>query len=258
MDPKSLPNGKVGQSYSKNITAKGGSGPYTFTVSSGTLPPGLTLSSGGSLSGTPTTEGMFTFTIQAQDRNGCTGSRQYTVTINCPTINVGPNSLPNGNVGDSYSKNITANGGNSPYTFTVSSGSLPPGLTLSPGGVLSGTPTTAGTFTFTVQATDSYQCSGSRQYTVTINCPRINLAPPGLPDGKVGNSYSTTITASGGNSPYTFTVSSGSLPPGLTLSPGGVLSGTPTTAGTFTFTVQATDSYQCTGSKQYNLKIKPH
>jgi len=113
-------------------------------------------------------------------------------------------------------------------------------------------------FTFTIQATDSYQCTGSRQYTVTIDCPTIKLGPPNLPDGTVNHSYSKTITADHGNSPYTFSVSSGSLPPGLTLSPGGVLSGTPTTAGTFTFTVQATDSYQCTGSKQYSLKIKPH
>jgi Putative Ig domain/Galactose oxidase, central domain/Kelch motif len=176
----------------------------------------------------------------------------------CPTINVGPNSLPNGKVGHSYSKNMSAGGGSSPYTFTVSSGSLPPGLTLSSGGSLSGTPTTEGMFTFTIQAQDRNGCTGSRQYTVTINCPTINLGPAGLPDGKVGNSYSKTITADHGNSPYTFSVSSGSLPPGLTLSPGGVLSGTPTTAGTFTFTVQATDSYQCTGSKQYSLKIKPH
>jgi hypothetical protein len=150
------------------MSAGGGSRPYTFTVSSGSLPPGLTLSSGGSLSGTPTTEGMFTFTIQAQDRNGCTGSRQYTVTINCPTINLGPPGLPDGTVNHSYSKTITASGGNSPYTFSVSSGSLPPGLTLSPGGVLSGTPTTAGMFTFTVQATDSYQCTGSKQYSLKI------------------------------------------------------------------------------------------
>lgn len=178
-----------------------------------------------------------------------------TPTPSCPTISLSPSTLPSGTAGQPYSKTITASGGSCPYTFTVSSGSLPNGLTLSSGGVLSGTPTSSGSFTFTIKAMDNRQCSGSRQYTVPIVCSSITVSPSTLSDGVVGQSYSKTITASGGSSPYTFTVLSGSLPTGLTLSSGGVLSGTPTVYGTFTFTIQANDNRQCTGSRAYSLVI---
>jgi hypothetical protein len=96
------------------------------------------------------------------------GSRTYTVTVSCPSINLGPGSLPNGKIGMAYNKTITAGGGTSPYSFAKTSGSLPPGLTLSPTGVVSGTPTAMGTYTFTVQATDAYGCTGTKAYSITV------------------------------------------------------------------------------------------
>ncbi len=86
----------------------------------------------------------------------------------CPLITVNPATLPNGTIGTAYSQTITASGGAAPYTFAVSSGTLPPGLTLSAGGLLSGTPTTIGTFSFTITATDLIDCPGSRDYTIVI------------------------------------------------------------------------------------------
>ena len=255
VNPSTLPNGTTTASYSQTITASGGTSPYTFTKTSGSLPGGLTLSTAGVLSGTPSAGGSFTFTIQAKASNGCTGTRSYTLTIACPTITVNPSTLPNGTTTAAYSQTITASGGSSPYTFTVSSGSLPGGLTLTTAGVLSGTPSASGTFTFTIQAKDNKQCTGTRSYTLTIACPTITVNPSTLANGKKNTAYNKTITASGGTSPYTFSKTSGSLPGGLTLSTAGVLSGTPTASGTFTFTVQAKDYKNCTGTRSYGLVI---
>ena len=189
---------------------------------------------------------------------GPTPTPTPTPTPGCPTITVNPSTLPNGNVGVAYSQTLTASGGSSPYTFAKISGNLPTGLTLSSGGVLSGTPTAAGSFTFTIDAKDSHGCDGTRQYTVTIaGCPTITVSPSTVPNGTVGAPYSQTFTASGGSSPYTFRTVTGNLPTGLTLSVGGVLSGTPTTAGSFTFTIGGKDSNGCEGTRQYTVTITP-
>jgi hypothetical protein len=222
------------------------------------LPPGLTLSSTGSLDGTLTAEGTFTFTILATDSNGCTGKRQYTVTVSCPDIKVKPAHLPDASVGSPYNKVFTASGGSAPYIFTVSNGSLPDGLHLSMGGTLSGTPTAEGFFNFTILATDRYGCTGKRSYSIDVKCADIRLSPSRLPKGTVNQPYSKTITASGGNGGYTFTVESGNLPPGLHLSTSGVLSGTPTEAGSFTFTIAVTDGFGCDGKRPYTLVVRDH
>ncbi len=174
--PATLPNGTVATAYSQTLTASGGTAPYTYAITAGALPAGLTLSSAGVLAGTPTAGGSFTFTVRATDASAApgpyNGSRAYTLTIAAPTITVAPATLPNGATGTAYSQTITAAGGTAPYTFAITAGALPAGLTLTSGGVLSGTPTAGGSFTFTVTATDastgSGPYSGSRSYTLTI------------------------------------------------------------------------------------------
>ena len=173
----------------------------------------------------------------------------------CPTITIKPVTLPNGTLGHAYSKTITAVGGHGPYVFTVSSGILPPGLTLAPGGLLSGTPTTEGTFEFTILATDSHGCTGKQHYWVAFSCPNITLTPTTLPNGVVGQPYSKTITANNGSSPYNFVLRYGSLPTGLSLSTGGLLSGTPIKKGTFSFYIDVKDAYGCGTMKLYKLVI---
>jgi hypothetical protein len=255
--PVTLPDGIVGKNYNKNINAVGGQGPYTFVVSQGALPPGLTLDfDNGRLFGTPTAEGIFTFTITATDRNGCTGTRELTLEINCPEITIKPFTLSNATVGHPYSKVLVASNGSGPYVFSVSQGALPTGLMLSSAGVLSGTPTVEGQFNFTVVATDIYGCSGTRDYSMFVKCSDITVSPmnPTLSNGAEGHPYSKTFTASGGISSYTF-VNIDPVPSGLSLSTSGVLSGTPTVNGSFYFTVRATDSFGCIGEKRYFLYI---
>jgi len=169
--PPTVPNGAVGAAYSQALTASGGPGPYTFSVVSGTLPAGLTLTAGGLLSGTPTTVGTSTITIRATDANGCFAQITYTIVIGalgCPVVVISPATMPNATFGVPYSQTLTATGGAGPFTFSVVSGALPAGLTLTAGGVLSGTPTTVGSSTFVVQATNGAGCPGAITYTINI------------------------------------------------------------------------------------------
>jgi hypothetical protein len=180
--------------------------------------------------------------------------------ISCPIITVNPATLPNGAVGTAYNQTLSASGGTAPYVFSISSGALPGGLLLNPAtGAISGTPTTAGTFTFTVTATDASGCAGSRLYTISmssgVGCPVITLSPNTLPPGPVLTVYSQSITAAGGSQPYTFTVTSGALPPGVTLSAAGVISGIPVQNGIFNFTIRAADTGGCLGSRPYSIVI---
>jgi hypothetical protein len=255
--PSTLTNATVGTKYTQALKGHGGTAPYkSFTVSSGTLPAGLKLSATGTISGTATAGGSFSFTVQAGDSAtpAATGSQDYTLTVAAPTIVFTPSTLTAATVGASYSKTIKGGGGTAPYkNFTVSSGSLPAGLKLSAAGVLSGKPTAAGSFTFTVTANDSSTgtgpYTGSGDYTLTVNAPAVAVGPSTLAPGVVASAYSHSLSGSGGTAPYKFKVTGGSLPTGVVLNTTtGALTGTPQKAGTFQFTVQATDSSTGTGA----------
>jgi hypothetical protein len=255
LSPTSLPGATADVAYSQQLSASGGTSPYTFAVTSGALPPGITLSSAGLLSGTPTVVDSSPFTVTATDHNSFTGSQAYTLVVSAPTITLSPTSLPGATAETAYSQQLSASGGTSPYTFAVTSGSLPAGITLSSAGLLSGTATAAGTFPFTVTATDHNSFTGSQAYSLVVSAPAITVTPASLPNGQVNAAYSQQLSASGGDAPTTFAVTSGGLPPGLTLTSAGLLSGTPTASGTTDFTVTATDAHGFTGTKAYALTI---
>ncbi|MEO8349609.1 MAG: choice-of-anchor L domain-containing protein [Acidobacteriota bacterium] len=256
LSPGTLAGGSIGAFYSETISASGGSGTYAFSITGGDLPPGLSLSSGGILSGTPTSGGSYSFVVRAVDSNECSGSRGYTISIpgGCSTFTVSPSVLFEGFVGVPYSRTISGNGGTAPYSLSLTSGALPPGLTLS-GGSLSGTPTAAGTFSFRITARDATDCTAFRNYTLTVACPPVALAPAVLTDASQGVPYSQTFTVLGGTArQYTFSVTPG-LPGGLTLLPSGALSGVAGQGGTFSFTVTATDAFGCAVSQAYTLVV---
>ncbi len=197
-------------------------------------------------------------------RNGAVtlDSNNVAVCASCSLITVLPATLPAGSLGAPYTQALSASGGTAPYTFAISSGSLPPGLALSATGQVSGIPTSVGSFTFTVQASDANGCLGERTYTIVINnfpCGTINVFPATLPTPVSGVPYNQAVGASGGSAPYTFAVSAGAIPPGLSFVATGTASasliGTPTGSGTYTFTVTATDALGCTGNQTYVLQF---
>ncbi len=256
----SLPPATVGAAYGTTIAASGGTMPYTFAVSSGTLPAWLTLSTSGSLSGTPPTAGTVAFTVTVKDANAHTASQPLTLAIASAAygISISPTVLTSGTAGALYSATVSASGGTAPYIFSAGPGT-PPGLTFSAAGILSGTPTAAGTFGFTVSVADSAGLKASANLSVVV-APApplpVSITAATLPSGNVGGVYTATIVAANGTRPYTFSISSGVLPGGLSISPtGGTIAGSPTATGTYPFTVQVKDATGATASAPFSITI---
>ena len=205
--------------------------------------------------------GTDSFTYTATNGAGTSTEALVSITVTPPAITLTPADLPEATAGASYTTQLGASGGTDPYTYSITSGTLPSGVLLSPEGQMSGTPVAAGTFTFTVTATDSVSFSGEKIYTLMVNAPAITIPTVALPAGNVGEAYaSTTLSAQGGTSPYSYAVAAGALPDGMSLSAGGEISGTPSVAGTFNFTVAATDSTvgngaPYTGMQGYSVTI---
>ncbi len=258
LSPASLPTATVGVAYDQTVVATGGAGGYTYAITAGALPGGLSLNTAtGEITGTPPASGVSNFTITATDSGSATGSHAYSISVGTASLTLLPTSLPAGTQNVAYnSQTITAVGGTAPYTFAISSGALPSGMSLDSSGVLSGTPTTNGSFGFIVQATDANGNTGFRTYTLNIGTNTLSIAPASLPNGSQGTPYNQTITASGGTAPYTYTITAGSLPAGLSLNGNtGAITGTPSGNGVSNFTVQANDNVGDTGSKAYSLTV---
>jgi hypothetical protein len=211
------------------------------------------LNPSGLISGNTTAQGTFNVTIQVSDTNGITDTMSYSFDVTA--VHVTTANVPNGVVGAPYSKNLAAAGGTVPYTWSHYAGTLPSGLSIDQAGAVVGTPTSVGTFNFTVRVIDANGIADYKGFTTTIAKTTITTAS--LPNGKVNNAYNKTMAANSGTAPYSWSVTGGALPTGLTLSTGGVISGTPTVAGTASVTIQAADANGINDSQNYSLLIKP-
>jgi large repetitive protein len=280
-----LPDAITGQPYQASLPTSHAAG-GTLSVVAGALPAGLSLSAhftgaAGTISGTPAPPGVqpnSNFTVQGTGDQGQPLYQAYSIMVdpNQPlTIGLpaSGSTLSPEMVGGAYAQSFFLSGGAAPYTWSLASGQLPPGLTLQNSSAgprdanneLAGTPTTAGTFTFTMNVTDFYGHQATQQFSLTID-PAPQVTPTTLPSGTVGVPYShdLDLNAQGGTPPYSWFVVNNinELPPGLTLnstSPNfnNILDGTPTQAGTFSFPMQVQDSQNNTVHATLTITINP-
>jgi hypothetical protein len=256
------PPATVGSSYTATpVSASGGVAPYTFSATS--LPAGLTIAaSTGTISGTPSAAGSYAPTVTVTDSMGASGAQSMALTVNpapVPATQVADQSF-SGTSGTALSKQLVATGGDGSYAWTASG--VPAGLSVSASGLLSGTPSAAGTFTFSATATSA---GTSATGTITLTVAAAPTAPLAfstsatLTGGKVGTAYSTSIKVTGGIPAWTWVRTSGTLPAGLTLTWSGqtaTLSGTPTKAGKSSFSLKVTDGAGATVTRTFSVNIR--
>ena len=266
-----MPVGTVGQAYSKTFGGAGGCGPalpYQYTVISGALPPGLSLSFSGTISGTPIAAGSFSFYVNLSDQNPpsadwcrpAEAQREFTIVVNGGAPPVVPLSINQSAlapklaiVGSSYGVQLSASGGGT-QTWSLSEGSLPSGLQLSASGLISGTPTASGDFNFIVRVSDGTR-SATQAYSLSVVQP-LKIAPVMVPSAEVSIPFALSPAVAGGKAAYTW--SAAGLPAGITIDAAtGRLSGSPSAPGSFPVKLTVTDSLGLTNTVDVTLTIAP-
>lgn len=254
----SMPEATVGVAYSQAVIATGGTTPYTWTLDSGSISPGLSLASGGTLSGTPNTPGTYNFVVRVTDAASSTATKALTLVVKptAPLI-ITTQELPRGSVASAYSQPLGASGGQTPYTWSIQSGRLPDGLLLNPNGIISGTPERPASSSFIIKVTDATGASATASLAIIVNPVAVlTIETESLPDGVLGDLYSEVLKAIGGNQPYRWEIVSGSLPQGLALSQAGVIQGEPVTPGESNFTVRLIDQSGQSITKPLSIDIE--
>jgi hypothetical protein len=262
VETPSTPGGERGIYYSTQLEASGGDRNYTWSLAPGEeLPPGLTLASDGTISGTPTLAGSYTFTVEVQAGYGGTVPATYTIEILDPALEMQTTELPEGHlIGTDYPPvELMATGGNEVYHWEIV-GSLPPGLALVDG-VIFGVPTVPGSYTFSVQVTSGegdYAQVVTREFIIFLDHPILKILTESFHSGYTFLDYEPIILeAQGGDGSYAWTITSGALHNGLVLQDG-VISGTPQESGRKYMTVQVTSGaspFDQTDSKEFSISI---
>ncbi len=254
----SLPDWTDGFAYSQQLQSLGGTGVKTWQDKNNDLVgTGLFLSTTGIISGTPSTTGTISFTAVVTDVTSQTAEKLFEFTIN-PALSITTDSLPTWTVGVAYSNQLTATGGTGSHTWSDKNNDLAgTGLSLSAAGLVSGTPTSAGTVNFTAMVSDDVGASGEKPFSFTIN-PAVSITTAALPDGMAGQPYSLQLEATGGTGTLTWTDKNGDLTgTGLSLGSDGMFNGTPTDSGTISFTARAEDGVGSFDEKTYSFFVEP-
>jgi large repetitive protein len=244
----------LGQPYTDTLTAKqvvslspptGPEVQATWSLQSGALPAGITLSTAGLLSGTPTSEGSSQFVVRAQHGSPL-ADETFTFSVRQPLVVTSPFTpaqRPNAEVGVRLVKTVTATGGSGTYTWALVSGALPPGVALdATRGTISGTPQTAGNFAFALTATDNEGRVANASAALTV-APRLAIRTLRLKSAKLARTYQMKLATVGGVQPLRWRVVRGTFPPGISLSQkAGTIAGTPRRIGSFRVTLEARDA----------------
>jgi Putative Ig domain/Bacterial TSP3 repeat len=252
----------TGASISHQFTAICGGGGYAWSVNvNGSLPAGLYASSD-CLSGSVSSAGTWSFELIVVANNALSSSQIVNITISDPppTLAITTTSpLANADRGSQYDVTLAASNGNPTYTWTVAGGSLPPGLIMSGGGQITGTPTQSGTWAFNTQVSDTTYTSASQDLSITVNDVTLPLTitTTALPDAVLGSGYSVTLSAANGAPAYSWSlVGSSSLPSGLSFGSDGVLSGSISgSPGTWSLDFRVTDSNSQTSDRSLTLNV---
>jgi ABC-type transport system substrate-binding protein/ligand-binding sensor domain-containing protein len=244
-----LPPGDIKIAYSQDLAASGGTPPYFWSKTAGSLPAGLGLN-GSQISGIPTgslsASKTWNFTVQLKDSapSPATVTGKLAITIN-PALTISTSALASACSGVAYSQTLIAKGGSGNYSWSLHSGSLPAGMDLNANGTLLGIPQATGTFDLAFKVDDGIgSATSAKPLSLTIYAPLV-ITTTTLPDGEIKAAYNATLAAKGGYSPYSWAKGDSWLP-GLSLSKSGVISGKPTVKITeptlYTLTVKVTDS----------------
>jgi hypothetical protein len=256
LDTPSLAGAFLNVAYRQQLSASGGTGAYEYTLVAGALPPGLSLTAAGLLSGTPSLIGAYSFTIQAKDQVSSAVQGNYTLTVVLSGPRISSTILPTGILNQAYNAALGTEGGNMPYNFRLLIGVLPAGIQLNSDGTLTGTPTQTGIFPVTIRVRDGGGQTSQADLRININSSAFQITTTSLDGATVGNAYNALLNASGGTAPFVYALLRGSLPAGLALNSDGSLTGTPTAAGTFNFEVTARDARGATAQVPLSLVVQ--